>query len=306
MSTSINKTPAVSFRLEKDYPLAKLTTFGIGGPADWAAFCNTPEQVVEAVGYCSRNQIDYFVLGGGSNVLASDQGYRGMIILPRIDFLRYEGEIVSAGAAYSLAKMIDEVCAAGLSGLESMAGIAGQVGGAIVGNAGAYGQSISDRLIDVDLYHPAQGRYTALPGQLGFRYRHSDLKWSKNIVLSARFKLERSDATALVKKAKEICDLRWTRHPHEDVSAGCFFKNIEDKSAPHGKIPAGQLLDEIGAKQITVGNAGVYPNHANILINKGGATASDVRRLSLLLKQKVKETYGLELSEEVILLGDFS
>ncbi len=306
MSTSINKDAAVSFRLEKDYPLARLTTFRIGGPADWVAFCVTPEQVIEAVDYCSHQKLDYFVLGGGSNVLASDRGFRGMIILPRIEIFKIEGETVTAGAAYSLAKMIDELCAAGLAGLEAMAGIAGQVGGAIVGNAGAYGQSIADRLIDVDLYHPVHGRYTALPAQLGFKYRHSDLKWSKNIVLSARFKLERADAAALVKKAKEICDLRWTRHPHEDISAGCFFKNIEDKSAPHGKIPAGQLLDEIGAKQIAVGKAGVYPNHANILINRGGASASDVRKLSLLLKQKVKETYGLELSEEVILLGDFS
>ncbi len=296
----------VSFRVEHNYPIARLTTFGIGGPADMAAFCDSVDQVVEAVEYCKKNRIDYFVIGGGSNILASDKGYRGMIILPRIEFLKVEGETVHVGAAYSLAKMVEQMVETGLAGLESLSGIAGTVGGAIVGNAGAYGQSISDTLIDVNLYHPDRGLYVAAKDQIEFRYRHSELKWSKNIVLSARFKLKHEDLELLRNRATEILDQRWSRHPHEDISAGCFFKNIEDKTAPHGKIAAGYLLEQIGGKSVTVGNAGVYPSHANILINKGGASASEVRELSLKLKQKVKEVYGVELSEEVILLGDFS
>ncbi|MCC6963772.1 MAG: UDP-N-acetylmuramate dehydrogenase [candidate division Zixibacteria bacterium] len=296
----------LGFRIERDYPLAKLTTFGIGGPADWTAFCTKPEQVIAAVKLCSDYGLDYFVLGGGSNVLASDKGFRGMIILPRIESFRVEGTAVSVGAAFSLARMIEIVVEAGLGGLESLSGIAGTVGGAIVGNAGAYGQSISDTLIDVQLYHPDRGLYTEVKENLGFKYRHSNLKWSKNIVLSARFGLKQDDVEMLRDRAAEILEQRWSRHPHEDISAGCFFKNIEDKNAPHGKIAAGFLLEQIGAKQTTVGQAGVYPNHANILINKGGASASDVRKLSLLLKQKVKEAYGVELNEEVVLLGDFS
>ncbi len=118
--------------------------------------------------------------------------------------------------------------------------------------------------------------------------------------------MKHEDLELLRNRATEILDQRWSRHPHEDISAGCFFKNIEDKTAPHGKIAAGYLLEQIGGKSVTVGNAGVYPSHANILINKGGASASEVRELSLKLKQKVKEVYGVELSEEVILLGDFS
>lgn len=304
-----NKTLAnmqVGFRLERDYPLAKLTTFGLGGPADLVAFCATPAQVVEAVTLCQREEIDYFVLGGGSNVLASDKGYRGMIILPKIETLKITGTQISVGAAYSLAKMVEIAVEKGLGGLESLSGIAGTVGGAIVGNAGAYGQSISDALLDVELYHPERGLYTESREHLGFKYRHSNLKWSKNIVLSARFALKQDDIDMLRDRAAEILEQRWSRHPHEDISAGCFFKNIEDKTAPHGKIAAGFLLEQVGAKQTAVGNAGVYPNHANILINKGGATASQVRELSLLLKQKVKEAYGVELNEEVVLLGDFS
>lgn len=295
-----------SFRMERDYPIAKLTTFGIGGPADMVAFCETVEQVVEAVEFCKTNKIDYFVIGGGSNILASDAGFRGMIILPKIDYFKIEGESINVGAAYSLARMVEEAVEGGLAGLESLSGIAGTVGGAIVGNAGAYGQSISDTLIDVSIYNPDRGLYTALKDEIGFRYRHSELKWTRNIVLSARFKLKHEDVELLRNRAAEILDQRWSRHPHQDVSAGCFFKNIEDKSAPHGKIAAGYLLEQIGGKSETVGNAGVYPSHANILINKGGATASEVRALSLKLKQRVKEVYGVELSEEVILLGDFS
>lgn len=296
----------VSFRLEHDYPISRLTTFGIGGPADMVAFCSSVEQVVDAVEYCKKNRTDYFVIGGGSNILASDKGFRGMIILPQIDFLEVDNETVHVGAAYSLARMVEQMVESGLAGLESLSGIAGTVGGAIVGNAGAYGQSISDTLIDARLYNPEKGLYTAAKDQLGFRYRHSELKWSKNIVLSARFKLKHEDLELLRNRAAEILEQRWSRHPHQDISAGCFFKNIEDKSAPHGKIAAGYLLEQVGGKSVTVGNAAVYPNHANILINKGGASASEVRELSLKLKQKVKEVYGVELSEEVILLGDFS
>jgi UDP-N-acetylmuramate dehydrogenase len=296
----------LSFRLEANYPIAQLTTFGIGGPADWVAFCRTADQVVAAVAYCKANQIEYFVIGGGSNILASDKGFRGMIILPQLDSFEIDGETIRVGAAFSLAKMVEHTVEAGLAGLESLSGIAGTVGGAIVGNAGAYGQSISDTLIDAQLYHPVKGLYTQLKNELGFRYRHSDLKWSKNIVLTARFKLKHEDVELLRNRATEILEQRWSRHPHEDISAGCFFKNIEDKTAPHGKIAAGYLIEQIGGKDMAVGKAGVYPNHANILINKGGASASEVRELSLKLKQKVKEVYGVELAEEVILLGDFS
>ncbi|MGB5106287.1 MAG: UDP-N-acetylmuramate dehydrogenase [Candidatus Zixiibacteriota bacterium] len=312
MSASSNKhsaahsAVAASYRLEVNYPISRLTTFGIGGPADAVAFCKTPEQVIEAVSYCKTNNIEYFVIGGGSNILASDKGYRGMIIVPQLDFFKITDDTIHVGAAYSLAKMVEHTVEGGLAGLESLSGIAGTVGGAIVGNAGAYGQSISDTLIDVELFHPVQGLYTDVKANLGFHYRHSALKWSKNIVLSARFKLKHEDVELLRNRATEILEQRWSRHPHENISAGCFFKNIEDKSAPHGKIAAGYLIEQIGGKGMTVGKAGIYPNHANILINKGGASASEVRELSLKLKKKVKEVYGVELSEEVILLGDFS
>jgi UDP-N-acetylmuramate dehydrogenase len=294
------------FRLEQHYPISRLTTFGIGGPADWAAFCSSAEQVVEALEYCQANHLDYFVIGGGSNILASDKGFRGMIIVPQIEFLRIEGEVVSVGAGYSLHKLVEETVAAGLEGLEPLAGIVGTVGGAIVGNAGAYGVSMSDHLIDVELYEPGRGFSTEPKENLGYKYRHSELKWSKKIVISGRLRLALGEVVALKAKMDKILAERWQKHPQDDISAGCFFKNIESDTAPHGKIAAGYLLDQVGAKQMQIGHAGVFPGHANILVNKGGATASEVRELSIKLKEKVKEVYGVDLTEEVILLGDFS
>jgi len=303
MTTTQAKT---RFRLEQNYPISNLTTFGIGGPADWAAFCRSADEVVEAVEFCRQNRLEYFVIGGGSNILSSDKGFRGMIIVLQIEMLEIDDDCLTVGAGYSLHKLVEETVAAGLEGLEALAGIAGTVGGAIVGNAGAYGVTISDRLIDVNLYHPLKGFYTERKEDLGYKYRHSDLKWSQNIVISGRFQLAHGDAACLREKMDTILAERWQKHPKDNVSAGCFFKNVESATAPHGKIAAGYLLDQIGAKQMQIGHAGVFPGHANILINKGGATASEVRDLSIRLKEKVKESYGIDLIEEVILLGDFS
>lgn len=312
MTTTPNKTGAVSipaktgFRLEQNYPISKLTTFGIGGPADWVAFCRNSDEVVEAVEFCRQNQLGFFVIGGGSNILASDKGFRGMVIVLQIEILKIEDDCVTVGAGHSLHKLVEQTVATGLGGLEALAGIAGTIGGAIVGNAGAYGVAVSDTLIDVNLYHPLKGFYTEQKDNLGYRYRHSDLKHSQNIVISGRFQLKHGDAALLKKKMSAILAERWQKHPKENISAGCFFKNIESATAPHGKIAAGYFLDQIGAKQMEIGHAGVFPGHANILINKGGATASEVRDLSIKLRDKVKEVYDIELTEEVIFLGDFS
>jgi UDP-N-acetylmuramate dehydrogenase len=294
------------FRLEQNFSISKLTTFRIGGPADFVAFCKNADEIVEAIELCKMKGLEYFVVGGGSNILASDKGYRGMIIVPQIDTLKIEGDQVTVGAGYLLAKLVEKTVESGLEGLEAMAGIAGTVGGAIVGNAGAYGTAISDHLVDVYLYQPLRGFYTELKENLGYKYRHSDLKWSQNIVISARLRLRRGDKEALKRKVDMTLAERWQKNPQDDISAGCFFKNIESPDAPHGKIAAGYLLEQIGAKQMSVGQAGVYPAHANILINKGGASASDVRELSARLKEKVKAQYGIDLNEEVIFLGDFS
>ncbi len=303
---SLTGDTSTTVRFERDYPLSRLTTIGVGGPADRVAFCRSAEEIKEAVELCRSEGVDYFVLGGGSNVLAADGGYRGVIILNQIDDFSIDGEVVSCGAGLSLHSVVERVAAAGLEGMECLAGIAGTVGGAIAGNAGAYGRSVADVLVDVELYHPEKGFYTQESSRLEFRYRHSRIKGSGEAILRGRFKLKHADADELKERVKKVLDERWQKLPREDISAGCFFKNIEKVDEPFGKLAAGKLLDDIGAKHLCVGRAGVYPNHANVLINKGGATASEIRQLSLELKRKVKETFNIDLVEEVVLLGDFS
>ncbi len=235
VTTSQTKT---RFRLEQNYLISKLTTFGIGGPADWVAFCRSADEIVEAVDYCRQHRLEYFVIGGGSNILASDKGFRGMIIVPQIKTLEIVDNRVTVGAGFSLSELVEKTVAAGLAGLETLAGIAGTVGGAIVGNAGAYGVATADHLVGVDLYHPSEGFYTERKENLGYRYRHSDLKWSQNIVISGRFELTHGDAPTLKEKMQKVLTERWQKLPRENISAGCFFKNIESATDPNGKLAA--------------------------------------------------------------------
>lgn len=296
----------VPFRLERDFPLSELTTFGVGGPADWVAFCTSVADIKAAVEFCCQRNLEYFVLGGGSNVLVADKGFRGMIIVVQLEEYHVADTLVKCGAGCSLHEIVEKTTAAGLAGLENLAGIAGTIGGAVVGNAGAYGTCIADILFDIELFSPTEGLYIDKNEALGFSYRHSRLKASDEIVLSARFKLKPDSAEKLSERVREVLTERWRKVPKDDVSAGCFFKNIEKQGAPHGKLAAGWLLEQIGAKGLVVGNAAVYRNHANILVNSGGATADEVRKLSYILKDKVKEKFGIELQEEVVLVGDFS
>jgi UDP-N-acetylmuramate dehydrogenase len=293
-------------RVERDYSLAGLTTFGVGGPADYVAFCSSPEDVVSAIEYCRDNEIEYFVLGGGSNVLVSDSGFRGMIILIQDERHRIEGERFECGAGLLLHRAVELTTEAGLAGFECLAGIAGTIGGAIAGNAGAYGAAISDRLINADVYDPERGVYVCPRNEITFRYRYSDLKGSGKVILSGSFQLSRGEVDTLRQKVEDILEERWRKLPRENISAGCFFRNIEKADAPHGKLAAGYLLEQIGAKQMRYGKAGVSADHANVLINNGGASASEILGLSRQLKDKVRQAFGIDLVEEVVLIGDFS
>ncbi len=292
--------------VKKDYPLASLTTLGCGGPADYVAFCHSADEVGRVLTYCREEKLDYFVLGGGSNVLAADKGYRGLVVLVQVDSCQIEDEEVSCGAGMSLHHLVEQTTAAGLGGLETLAGIAGTVGGAVAGNAGAYGRCIADVLCEVEIIDPQQGSITRPASELEFAYRRSNLKNSGAVIVTARFKLKHDNADELKQKVDEILEERWRKLPQEEISAGCFFKNIEKADEPHGKLAAGYLLDQIGAKQMSCGKAGVYGGHANVLINTGGAKASEIRELSLQLKKKVKDSFDIDLLEEVVLLGDFS
>jgi UDP-N-acetylmuramate dehydrogenase len=215
----------------------------------------------------------------------------------------HSGGILAIEAGARLGSAVDFTIAHGYTGFQKMAGIPGSVGGAIIGNAGAYGQAISSSLIDVQLLEPTGAVATQSADELVFAYRTSRLKASPDIVLSARFQLKRGDARALRHQADEIISVRESKLPSLHECAGSYFKNIEDASQPYGKLPAGKLLEQVGAKGMRVGNAAVSRKHANVIVNLGGACARDVLELASRMKRAVRDKYGFELEEEVRFLG---
>ncbi|MBN1937986.1 MAG: UDP-N-acetylmuramate dehydrogenase, partial [Candidatus Aminicenantes bacterium] len=190
----------------------------------------------------------------------------------------------------------------GLAGLEFLAGIPGTVGGAVYGNAGAFGRSVGDVLVEALLLDPTGSERRAFsPGDFDFGYRDSHLKKTGEIVLSAVFRTQTGEAAAVSACMDSYLALRAERHPSRDMAyAGSYFKN---PLGPDGKrLAAGRLLEQAGANQMTVGGAAVYEGHGNFIYNRSGASAADVRCLAALLKARVKERFGVDLREEVIFL----
>ena len=250
-------------------------------------------------------KLPYFVVGGGSNLLISDSGYDGLIVKVAVKGIHLDGVgRIDCGAGEDLMALVNFAADNGLSGLEFAAGIWGSVGGAIYGNAGAYGGEIKDVLTDLTLIDQ-QGELKEVPsGYCGFAYRDSYLKVTHEVVVRARFQLAPGDRTAVKAKVNEIVSLRSARHPAEGT-CGCFFKNIPDPKEKFGKLPAGRLLEQVGAIGMKLGGAAVFEKHANMIVNTGAATSQDIHQLADILKQKVFEKFGILLEEEVIKLGDF-
>lgn len=285
--------------------LAPHTTFGLGGPADFFYAPRTLTEVARAVQLAKDEGIPYYLMAGGSNLVIADRGFRGLVIKITCAELEADNHTISAQAGISLGKVVDTAYEMGWAGIETLTGIPGSFGGAIYGNAGAYGRSISDVLESAVVYDSKGQVKIVGPDYFGFRYRHSDLKVTKEVVLSARIRLTPGDKPKLKAKMEEILATRHAKHPVDLGSAGSYFKNIEDPQAEFGKVPAGLLLDRVGAKNIRIGNAGVYRRHANIIVNYGGALTSDVLRVAELMREKVKRAQGITLEEEIQLVGDF-
>jgi UDP-N-acetylmuramate dehydrogenase len=284
-----------------DLPLAPHTSFRIGGPADFFFEALSPWELINAVLVSRSLGIEYFILGGGSNLLVSDAGFRGLVIKNGCTALLTDGDTPGVQSGFWLNDLVERTADLGLSGLEFLAGIPGTVGGAIYGNAGAFGKSIGDLLERGVVFDPDRGFKTVERDYFEFNYRSSKLKRSAEIVVSASFHLESKTAAEVKSKVEEVRALRKEKHPQKQGSIGCFFKNIEE----NGKtIPVGRLLEQVGAKEMVVGNAAVFDRHANIIVNRGGARSSEVRRLTDILKKRVQERFGYLLEPEVVFLGE--
>lgn len=290
-------------RIAVNEPMVSHTTFRIGGPADLFYEAETKEKLVEAVQTCRQLGIPYFILGGGSNILVSDKGIRGLVIRIQNTEYRILNTQVTVGAGVNLSWLVKEAAKNGLSGLEICAGIPGTVGGAVVGNAGAKSEWIGDLVEEVEVLDQ-DGKIKKIQNKdCHFGYRTSRFLKDSAIILSVVLKLVSEKTESIQAKTDNYLQDR-SLQPH-GFSAGSIFKN------PNPDLPAGKLVEEAGLKGKQIGQARISPKHANFIVNLsadkaglGGASCQDVLELIRLAKQKVEEQFGIELEEEIRIVGD--
>jgi UDP-N-acetylmuramate dehydrogenase len=285
--------------LKQNEKLAPYTTFGIGGDALFFYVAKKPEELIQAVQIAKEGRLPFFVLGGGSNVLVSDSGFKGLVIKNKCNQIFLSDKEITCQSGAFLDDLISLGCENSLSGMEFAAGIPGTVGGAVYGNAGALGKTVGDLLTEAVILN-SQGKIEKVEKEyFEFGYRESKLKKTKNILLSATFELTKSEKEKIKKEIQKNLEERRKKLPQKEKSAGCFFKNVVKNGK---KISAGFLLEQVDAKKMKEGDAAVFDKHANILINSGKAKSEEVRKIADLLKRKVKEKFGIDLEEEVVYL----
>jgi UDP-N-acetylenolpyruvoylglucosamine reductase len=287
--------------VERDRPLARLTTIRTGGPADWFARPETAELLAELLAWADREAIDVGVVGSGSNLLVADEGFRGLVLklggdLAAID---RDGDRLLCGGGARLPKASAFAASEGLAGLEFGVNIPGTVGGAVKMNANAYGGDLSQVLESVDVATPA-GTDRRAPAELGFEYRRSNLG-PREIVARAVFKLDPAAPEAVKATLADMRRRRREAQPSGIKTFGSTFKNPDDARA-EGRS-AGVLLDEAGCRGLSVGGARFSDKHANFVENGGDATTADVVALMAEGRRRVHERFGVALEPEVQLLG---
>jgi UDP-N-acetylmuramate dehydrogenase len=293
-------------------PLRDYTRFGIGGPARLLADVSSEPALAQAMQAIRENAEPWSVVGGGTNLIVSDDGFAGVVLRYVNRALEIEGTGVRVAAGAELQELVDSTVAAGLRGLETMTGIPGWVGGAIYGNAGAYGHSIQERVESVRFFDGVSVCEIA-NAACEFRYRDSVFKRHKDwIILSAVLRLDRAEPAELRATAQGILKIRNEKYPPTMRCAGSIFKNlilmelpaavqarIPERVVREGKVPSAYFLELAGAKGMVNGGVRVATYHANLIYNHGGGTALEVRQLIGELKQRVRDQFGIELEEEV-------
>ena len=281
-----------------DEPMGKHTTFRIGGPASYFVTPQTTEELAQVILLCNAENVPYFILGHGSNLLVSDKGMEGVVIQlynNLADFSIKENKVY-AQAGVMLSKLGQATKDAGLTGFEFAAGIPGTLGGAVMMNAGAYGGEMKD-IVEVVQLMDRNGNLIEKTGEeMDFSYRHSIVENEGYIVLGATLSLQKGDKEKIAERMEELAVARKTKQPLEFPSAGSTFKR------PEGYF-AGKLIMDAGLRGYQVGGAQVSEKHCGFVINKDNATANDVLQLIADVKQKVYETFQAELEPEVKMVG---
>ena len=296
-------------RICRDAPLAPYTTFKAGGPADWLVLAARASEVKAALAVAREGGIPVTVLGGGSNLLVSDAGVRGVVIRVHGGDAAPNGDaLVRADAGLTINGLVRWTINRGYAGLEAWAGTPGTVGGAIHGNAHFKGRNIGE-LVDAVEVVDGSGHVLRIPAaDMEFAYDRSRLQRTREIVLSADFRVGRGDTTALRTVARESLAFRKRTQPLEAASAGCIFQNPDPAvdAVPDGIPPsAGALVDRAGLKGAREGRARVSPTHGNFIVNEGGATAADIRRLIERCRSAVHTQFGVQLRDEIVYFGEF-
>ncbi len=311
--------------VKTDEPLSKYTTFKLGGPAKVFIEPKSNEDLMKVFAYVKDIGLPYFILGNGSNILISDEGFDGVVIKPRNTSLKIDGETVYAEAGLVLSKLAMQTAKAGLTGLEWGIAVPGNVGGSVRGNAEAFAQGISNTLVSAEVYNGKVFK-TLSNQEMDFVYRGSRIKaqHGQEIVISATFKLQPADPKVATAKVKELFDKKLASQPMGERCAGCLFKNVEvdpethqltarSKGTPNeafmttvreefwqkGIVPAGWLIEQSGLKGYSKNGAKVSEKHANFIVNDGTGTADGVLALAKEVKDKVQAKFGVELIEEV-------
>lgn len=340
-----------------NYPLKNVTTLNLGGPAKKFVQVKTEKDLIEAIKYARDQKVDYLVIGGGSNLLIADEGTDCLVIkneIKGIEVATGDGErgaparsrrsetiedarwgcepagpgAISVKSGTPLQELVDFTIQNGLSDLQKLTGIPGTVGGAIYGNAGAYGQTISDHITEVVILgrsgattpesekeDSGQARMTFSKDECRFNYRDSIFKRNKYIILEVKFKLGKADPQILQEEVQEVLAKRLVKYPPGIKCPGSFFKNIIANTLPkqvldkiptekimYGKVPAGALLETVGAKGQRLDGIRIADYHANLFINDGGS-AKDFYELAKIYALKVKEKFNITLDPEVQLIN---
>jgi UDP-N-acetylmuramate dehydrogenase len=295
---------ALGPRVQRRVPLAPFTAMRVGGPADLLVVVESLDELTDAIWEARRLAVPWRILGGGCNVLIADQGLRGLVIINRAVSIAFEDQVVRAASGTKLAVLARRTVENCLAGMAWAAGLPGTVGGAVVGNAGAFGGDVADTLRSAAVLEPDGAVVERERAWFDFAYRDSRLKREaaaegdgdgQRVVLSAVFQLETGDGAALQARFNEVLAQRRANYP-SGSTMGSTFKNP-------AKGYAGRLIDEAGLKGYRIGGAMIAEEHANFFVNLGDATAEDVLALIRHAQAEVRRQFGVELTPEIELLG---
>jgi len=309
--------------VQENVSLADYTTFKIGGVAKYFYVATDSRNLLQAIYVAEKFDLPYFILGWGSNLLFSDQGFNGLVIKATSNNFSVKGQELFAEAGVNLSRLVGEAAQAGLAGLEFAAGIPGTVGGAARNNAGAYGLAFGDLVTGLEVYQDGKNK-NFRQEDMQYHYRDSILKHGQGIILSVKLKLEKSTPQEVQQKVVETIKQRKGRLPF-DPSAGCVFKNIDlgkskldiekiikvldvnkdewKKATKFGKLPVAFIVDRLGLKGKKIGGCQISEKHGAFFVNIGGAKADHVVMMISDVKMRVRNQLGIQLEEEVQLVG---